>query len=1130
MARSSPPLPATPLPAAAPRQQKDPQVGAASRVSQSLCSATSLEQLCGLLEEQRGVPLLPLQLGPDPLALGSRLVVGLLQLELGTAEAAGAGPAGRAGPHGTTAAMGAGARARAPRIDVRGMGPVRRARVHSYRPLLQEHADLQAAPGSGSGGGRNAARSVALARRALDSLARRTAALVLAAEASASGVSRTLADAVLCVLWACCHVTEPGDELQLSLDPDLQPRADDLRRVGTHGSATAPDLGVRPSSSAIVLSDGDREAASTAVAVDEDRQQLHLSARTREAEALVCEVPLSAALQVLWRCLLRDGLQPRGAPPRPHCVTWSLWCAANSAPGALPAVLEAVQRAAGGRGGAVSSSSVAGRHEREQLLGSLSHGELATVMWGCARYAEWLRVQDLDEELSPELGHGTAVVTAAAGACLRALATRQAFALLEALAAHPHLRLPDLTACLSLMRHWPPPRLPGERHTGREGCLLRLQTAVLKLLGGTSEEQAKALISAPALGSRGLRPRRGWYRRQLGLPQYLPPERQQPESMPREELAADFKGDPGQQGPVPAGPGSSEQPRERASRSVRRRQHLLPFRLRLQYGISEAEAVGLSGGSVPTSLELQLRHQQRLCADPRISRHGTEDLLRLLAALAAACTAAHVRPAPAALRCALNALALRWMQRGAASSDVRHLVAVLYRLHWRPRAVVSVFTTAWRPFVVLAPGSLSDAALAGMAQVVGAMTSHVVERYPGSRQVVGQALPWPKLRRFWTNLVALATERATACGMQMDATGGGRGRKPATRAGLAVQLEGHSGLSGAGPGPSGSGAARPPPLSVATLVRLVWSSGRQGARVGPFMGLACRMLLPVLPALPPRAVGTLAWGLGQPRFAEPRMVEALLTRLRYWLSSEDCDWSAACHVAWALLRLRRISYDGPEVAELLAQLVPRLHQRWPPQASALDHAASRSVGRYVHAPGRLRGTRAAGQLPVNPRALAALLWAIHEDGGGGGGRGAAGVQQGGPSLGPQPAAQCVHPMALHAPVFRGAAVFLARHAVELPPSAILQVLQMMASGDTPARLRCPEFLDAFGRLVERRPLWLLRTQAEVRLVLACWRRLGWWPAAQVEEVAGRGAQLAEMAARRKLRLLQRTEFGARRPG
>ena len=76
-------------------------------------------------------------------------------------------------------------------------------------------------------------------------------------------------------------------------------------------------------------------------------------------------------------------------------------------------------------------------------------------------------------------------------------------------------------------------------------------------------------------------------------------------------------------------------------------------------------------------------------------------------------------------------------------------------------------------------------------------------------------------------------------------------------------------------------------------------------------------------------------------------------------------------------------------------------------------------------------------LAVNPRALAALLWAIHEEGGhynsGRGGR--EGSVQAPPTA----------LLEKHADLFRAAAAFLARHAVELQPAALLQVLQVRGS-------------------------------------------------------------------------------------
>ncbi|GIL64463.1 hypothetical protein Vafri_18374 [Volvox africanus] len=678
-------------------------------------------------------------------------------------------------------------------------------------------------------------------------------------------------------------------------------------------------------------------------------------------------------------------------------------------------------------------------------------------------------------------------------------------------------------------------------------------------------------------------------------------------------------------------------------------------------------------GTPLRSLELQLRHQQRLYEDETVWRYGTSDLLDLLEAMGTAAKAGCHRPRCVTVRCLLNALALRWLRSGVVQGDVRALIATLCCLGWRPRAVVTVFTTAWRPFVVLAPQSVSDAAMAGMAQVLGCLTSHDFVYHPGGRAAAAAegGMAWPKLRRFWVNLLALASARLQTGGLQLPdgavvkpAAVGNPAVQPvlcdATATGMSAQ---HCSV-GAGLR-AGAGATRadghavvpapsPPPsaLSARSLVRLVWSSGRQGARVPQLLGTACRVLPPWLAQLHPGVVGALAWGLGQPRFCAPRMNSALLSLLRRWLAAAEdsgggedtvegysCDWTAACRTATALLQLRHISPSAPELASLLRHITSRLqrhnhyHNRgfprspyrqaarqvytagggwgrtqaatvsvrcgsgdvcsWP-DGSAPGMAAPSTRGPCCRtaAPGNSNMGKAGHARPdgttgppshhevVNPRALASLLWALHSElvpihSAGStarpGARGArrrlrllasryapmvgcrtgptfsslsqreftaslsdstacAGCAPAGsdPSVsgwgiripagaadGPSTHGRGPTLLEEHPELFRSAAAFLARRAADLPPVSLLQLLQIMAFSRPPGRLVSPAFLDAFGRLAEVRPRWLLRSEAQARTVLECYRRLGWWPVGQVEEIGSRLEELRRAPWRHK---------------
>ncbi|GLI67725.1 hypothetical protein VaNZ11_011925 [Volvox africanus] len=901
--------------------------------------------------------------------------------------------------------------------------------------------------------------------------------------------------------------------------------------------------------------------------------------------------------------------------------------------------------------------------------------------------------------------------------------------------------------------------------------LLGLEATVLRLLGDMRGEEAEEMLRLQSLGSRGLRPRRGWYRTHLRLPRLArgssmgtterdeihQQQQQQQQPNMRHPVFRDesqgFHHQDGQDSDASrvgdSGPidrwrhrsGGGYSPQQSLMRLTRRLAHPLPLRLRLLYRLGPSESAGneadrgwapregvcspadgsvtstdglerISGtadgdrntttaavaiggnsncggnmtrrgiGTHMRSLELQLRHQQRLYEDETVWRYGTSDLLDLLEAMGAAAKAGCPRPRCVTVRCLLNALALRWLRSGVVQGDVRALIATLCRLGWRPRAAVTVFTTAWRPFVVLAPQSVSDAAVAGMAQVLGCLISHDFVCHPGGRAAAAAegGMAWPKLRRFWVNLLALASARLQTGGLQLPdgavvkpAAGGNPAVQPvlsdATATGTSAQYrsvgldESASAIIGAGlrarAGASGADghAVVPAPslppsaLSARSLVRLVWSSGRQGARVPQLLGTACRVLLPWLPQLHPGVVGALAWGLGQPRFCAPRMNTALLSLLRRWLVAAedsgggddtegyDCNWTAACRIATALLQLRHISASTPELASLLRHITSRLQrhnryrnrgcQRSPySQAAHQDYSAGGGWGRTqasmeavrrgrgdiwswpdglapemaatsnrspccrtaapgnsnkwkaVH--GRLGSTTGPLSLHevVNPRALANLLWALHSELGPihsasstarPGGRGArrrlrllasrsapivgcrAGPTFSSPSqrestasLSDSTACAGCAPTGSDSPVsgwgirtpagaadgqslrrrgptlleehpelFRSAAAFLARRSADLPPVSLLQLLQIMAFSRPPGRLVSPTFLDAFGRLVEVRPRWLLQSEAQARTVLECYRRLGWWPVGQVEEIGSRMEELRRAPWRHK---------------
>jgi hypothetical protein len=97
----------------------------------------------------------------------------------------------------------------------------------------------------------------------------------------------------------------------------------------------------------------------------------------------------------------------------------------------------------------------------------------------------------------------------------------------------------------------------------------------------------------------------------------------------------------------------------------------------------------------------------------------------------------------------------------------------------------------------------------------------------------------------------------------------------------------------------------------------------------------------------------------------------------------------------------------------------------------------------------------------------------------------------------------------------------------MPPFPRPLPLQVLAARG--ARCRSEVFLSAFSRAVQYRPRWLLRRSERVRAVLEAYRRLGWWPAGQVEELLSRlpqiEAEVAAAAARRRTWAAQRPHQG-----
>lgn len=463
-------------------------------------------------------------------------------------------------------------------------------------------------------------------------------------------------------------------------------------------------------------------------------------------------------------------------------------------------------------------------------------------------------------------------------------------------------------------------------------AILALETAALRLLGRMDQQQAEVLLQLQPLGAP---PSRSWYRKRLRLPGART-------GRPTEQ------GSGGGRSRRSAGQAAGRLPAGRRGRA--RVSHPLPYHLRVMYGLgpmgtpaqaaaaagSAGQLLGPAAAALATrrpvrTLQLQLSHQLSLYEDPTVRHYGTADLLRLLGCLAAVRRTAAAAPPPgstvdrlhpraATVRCALNALALRWMRSGAAEGDVRQLIRHLSALvTWRPRHVVTVFTTAWYPFVVseLQAGvataaapvvPLSDATLAGMAQVLGRLTSHDATR--GS-------LAWPKLRTFWRMLLHLAEMRlagsaastSTAAAPQgQPARPTGQGAAPAKQRRPSRKLQERLrslpqltvGIKATGkPGPTaaaaggakagaGGGAVG---ISMATVLRMVWSSARQGARPRSFMAAATDALLPHVARLPPVSVGVLAWAVGHPRYNDPRVCGLLAARLQRWLEmGPDCPW------------------------------------------------------------------------------------------------------------------------------------------------------------------------------------------------------------------------------------------------
>ncbi|KAG2487292.1 hypothetical protein HYH03_014132 [Edaphochlamys debaryana] len=1159
-------------------------------------------------------------------------------------------------------------------------------------------AGSQGGGGGGARGGVDPDVVVAVARRLVGRLAKRTAELLPrtapygTVEPYGGGEDGGLAEAALAVAWAHGHLAEEGDQLDLDLDPGLGLGLD-LYSLGLDPGQTlsrvaggASGVGSRP----VAGSDQGPEGSDA----DQESGSVVNGAGSPEAIVPVASArPFSSAMRRIWAALLVGLVRQRdlessgrattaaagsrwGQRPPPPQRLWAmlaLWAAAHGAPGAVPAAVAALaappQAAAGHMAVAPGVATAAGTTAAVGSLAALASGQLVSVLWAFDKYAQWRGVRP--DALT--ISDGAATAAAAAEEALRLLAAAEATAraaevagetqahsqaqggtrvwqaspvrplyprdlllavsgaagalpyewtskeavssLLDSLANHPGTRLQHLTSALGIIASRPaarpragrgPNHRPGPSAgltpstvTGRGGgdvdCLRPIEAGLLQLLGGCSPEQAEAQLAPRA-----------------------PPAAL---AAAQRRCALGPRAAAGDAAAAAAGPREGDLRRRWQQR--RRRQRGLPVRLRLMYGVgavagaavSSAGARGAGSAARPprTKLELSLVLQQRLLQDPAVRQYGTGDLLAALRALGAASAAAGRPPAPPALRCLLNALALRWLRSGAAAADVEALTSALLRMGWRPRAAVSIFVTAWRPFVVLAPDTLTDSALAAVAQVVGKLVSHddswrahllaeaAAVEGGGRRRRLPGLLPWPLLRRFWTNVIALATTRLprpepasvqTSSAPSTFFPPPSRSNPSVPTAAAATSLSPRPSPFASAPfaasptasprpspfastssssfsisSPASPSPPGPQPLSAATLIRLVWSSARQGARLPAWMARACALLGPALAhgRLPPGAAGSLAWGLGHPRFGDPWATEALLALLRRWLSGEAAEaercWTAACHVAWALLRLRRLGPASPELRRLCTCLAQALEADSERHRYRGRGGGQGAEGAEAGAEARPRNDPAPrGSALVSPRVLAALLWELNGGEEEAHARAQSSVQvqtlsqplptaprsapqpgpglrpsSGGPAsaLGPRPAVRPTAAGEAAGPpggaaqlvLLAASSRFLGRHWADLSPQGFRRTLQVLSACAPWLRPSdAAPFLAAFGRVLQVRSRWLLRSEADVRGVMAAFRRLGWWPEGPVEELARRGEELASRAAAAR----EEAEQGGRR--
>ncbi|GFR50120.1 hypothetical protein Agub_g12270, partial [Astrephomene gubernaculifera] len=110
---------------------------------------------------------------------------------------------------------------------------------------------------------------------------------------------------------------------------------------------------------------------------------------------------------------------------------------------------------------------------------------------------------------------------------------------------------------------------------------------------------------------------------------------------------------------------------------------------------------------------------------------------------------------------------------------------------------------------------------------------------------------------------------------------------------------------------------------------------------------------------------------------------------------------------------------------------------------------------------------------------------------------------------------------------------------ELPPAALLQMMQIMSSHGAPDQLRSEPLLAAVDRALSCRPAWLLRHPQQLRSLREAYGRMlrlqggGGGAAAVLEELAAREEQLgqkAELRRERRSRLMEVAREGERQGG